>query len=382
MATAEQSEPDDSVLRQELAAIGVDADVDAVELVELTHNRLNQITEGVWQVRVGEFQAVLKTIVNRPGGDSEWQPSTVPTAWNYWRREAEVYSSGLNATYSDSGLRGPRTLHVSARDDSTVAIWMEAVQGTPGAQIDDDLIGELSYRLGRAQGAWRAAGRPLPSWASKRFLRDYIGSKRLGWELLESDDGWSQPLIAKCFPKGLREGANRLRRDREWLLAIMEQTPRTCAHLDVWPNNVLVADDGDLVLVDWAFVGDGALGEDVGNLVPDAVFDRFVPAERLSALASVALTRYLDGLGDAGWNGDERLVRLAFYASAVKYDWLVPLLLERADQQQYDYGGLDPVDPEERYRERGAALLELTSWADQARRILRQAPSLLPGVAA
>lgn len=373
---------DELVARQELAALGVDAEEVTLEFEELTHNRLNQITDGVWRVRAGRFEAVLKTVVNRPGTDTHWQPSTLPTAWNYWRREAEVYSSGLNASYSDAGLRGPRTLQVVERDDATVAIWMEAVQGTSGAEMDDRLMDELSYRLGRAQGAWRVEGRPLPPWASRHFLRDYIGSKPVGWALLDSDECWRRPLVAKCFPKELREGANRLHRDREWLLAVMEQAPRTCAHLDVWPNNVVFADDGDHVLVDWAFVGDGALGEDVGNLVPDAVFDRFVRAERLPALAAHALERYLDGLGDAGWDGDERLVRLAFHASAVKYDWLVPLLLERADQEQFDYGGVDPVDPADRYRERGSALLELTRWAEEARRIVRATPSLLPGVAA
>lgn len=35
---------------------------------------------------------------------------------------------------------------------------------------------------------------------------------------------------------------------------------------------------GESVLVDWAFTGDGALGEDVGHHIPDSVFDPFLPA--------------------------------------------------------------------------------------------------------
>jgi hypothetical protein len=58
---------------------------------------------------------------------------------------------------------------------------------------------------------------------------------------------------------------------------------------------------------------------------------------------------------------------------AVKYDWLVPLSLERADQQQLDYGGLDPLDPEDRYRERGLAMLELVRRAEEPRRMLPNA---------
>ena len=157
----------------------------------------------------------------------------------------------------------------------------------------------------------------------------------------------------------------------------MEQLPRTLAHLDVWPNNVIFADDGDAVLVDWAFVGDGALGEDVGNLAPDAVFDRFIAAARLPDLADRCLDRYLDGLAAGGWTGDARLVRLGFFASAIKYDWLVPLMLALADDEQLDYGGARRVEAAERYRERGLALLELTRWAERARRLVRDHPSLV-----
>ena len=53
----------------------------------------------------------------------------------------------------------------------------------------------------------------------------------------------------------------------------MERLPRAVCHLDVWPNNIIRRAAGEIVLVDWAFAGDGALGEDIGNLVPDCVFD-------------------------------------------------------------------------------------------------------------
>ncbi|MGY4769888.1 hypothetical protein ACXC9Q_23470 (plasmid) [Kribbella sp. CWNU-51] len=51
---------------------------------------------------------------------------------------------------------------------------------------------------------------------------------------------------------------------------------------------------GELALFDWAFTGDGALGEDVGNHIPDAVFDLFWPAERLPELAETCIANYLD----------------------------------------------------------------------------------------
>ena len=70
-------------------------------------------------------------------------------------------------------------------------------------------------------------------------------------------------------------------------------------------------------MLDWAFTGDGALGEDVGNYIPDAALDLFWPADRLPELAEACVDNYLDGLRETGWRGDPDVVRLAVHASCV-----------------------------------------------------------------
>ena len=104
------------------------------------------------------------------------------------------------------------------------------------------------------------------------------------------------------------------------------------------------------MLVDWAFAGTAALGEDVGNLVPDSVFDLLVPSSRLPALAAAVTEAYVVGVADSPWGGDERLALLGMRASAVKYHWLAPLMLAQADREAHpDYGGVGTVDPHVRY---------------------------------
>ncbi|GAA2210970.1 hypothetical protein GCM10009850_064290 [Nonomuraea monospora] len=127
--------------------------------------------------------------------------------------------------------------------------------------------------------------------------------------------------------------------------------------------------DGGIVLLDWAFAGDGALGEDVGNYVPDSVFDLYVPAARLPELDAAVCGGYLRGLREAGWRGHERLVRLAVCASAVKYDWLVPRMLRHLDRQPVGYGGQATVEAARLFGERGATMMFLAGWADEARRL-------------
>jgi hypothetical protein len=143
----------------------------------------------------------------------------------------------------------------------------------------------FAYSLGLAQGSIAITGsaRDHPS-LTGRFLRDYVPSKHLDRSLLYSDETWRLPLVRDNFPSGLRRELIRLHEEREWFFSVMERLPRTLCHLDVWPNNLFAGKDGTFTLVDWSFVGEGALGEDVGNLVPDSISDLFVPARKLADL--------------------------------------------------------------------------------------------------
>lgn len=126
---------------------------------------------------------------------------------------------------------------------------------------------------------------------------------------------------------------------------------------------------GEVVLLDWAFAGDGAVGEDLGNHVPDAALDLFWPVERLPELDAACTGAHLEGLRESGWSGEADLVRLGTTASVVKYAWLLPLMLARAgeaEQRAYQRS----VDAERLYAQRGIALTFLVGWCDEALEIL------------
>ena len=176
-------------------------------------------------------------------------------------------------------------------------------------------------------------------------------------------------MIADCWPPGLRAGWQRLTAHRERLLDAMEALPRVLCHLDAWVSNVVRRPGGTFVLLDWAFSGDGALGEDLGNWIPDAALDLFWPATRLAELEHRCADAYLHGLRNAGWTGSDRDVRLAVTASCVKYSWLVPLMLARASEaQQQAYHR--PADARVLYSQRGIVLAHLVGWCDEALALL------------
>jgi hypothetical protein len=222
----------------------------------LTHNPLNGVTAGVWR----QGTVVHKVLTKRREAPPHWASSEDPRHWNYWRREALVYETGLPERL---GLGAPRLLELTETPEGDVELVLEHVEGRHSGALGVEDLEATAAVLGRAQGR---ADVPDEPWLSRRFLRDYSGSRLVDWTLLDDDEAWAQPLMREHFDDALRRDLVQLHRDRERLLALIEGLPRTVCHLDVWPNNLIRRAGGEVAFVDWAFAGDGALGEDVGNL--------------------------------------------------------------------------------------------------------------------
>ena len=248
-------------------------------------------TRGVWLVRAGDEAAVLKLVQHDPTGHPRWPVAAEPEHPYYWRREVCAYETGFLER-----LFAPHCLACVERADGSVALWLEALT-EPARTIAR--YGRAARRLGRVQGAF-ADALPDEPWLSRHWLRAYLDLR-----------------IEMTGPRS---------DEREAALRALEAGPQTLCHLDFYPGN-LFWDGEEPVLIDWAYCGIGALGEDPGNFVPDALLDGFVPAEQADELERAVWDGYLAGLADAGWRGDERTVHFAFAATAwLKYEWLRPAL--------------------------------------------------------
>lgn len=353
-----------------LSRLGVDPA--GVTAEALPHNRW--LSPGVWQIRTGSGQrAVLKyTQSGRSRGETAWDAHWTagdldPHRWTYWRREPLAYQSDLPGAYRGSGITAPGCLGVHL-GEADATLLLEWVDGRPGEFWPPADFRPAAEALGRAQAPF-LLGRELPPvpWLSQGFLRSYSTEKPAPWELLDDDEVWQHPVVRATFPDGLREGVLLVHASRERLYQISEALPRTLCHLDFWPKNLLRRPDGQIVLLDWAFAGVGAVGEDAGNVVPDSVFDHFVPAAEMPDLEQAVFESYLAGLREAGWDDDPRLVRLGMWSSAVKYDWLAAFTLSQVSlERQYRYGGEGEVDASFKFLERSRALLFNAQWARQA----------------
>jgi hypothetical protein len=303
-------------------------------------------TRGIWRVQVGERTAVLKLIGHARGGHANWQSGDDPAHWYYWRREVLAFETGLLAGLP-GGLRAPECHAIVERGDGNVALWLEDLGDTSASTWTVDRYGLAARHLGPTQGGY--LGRvPLPAdeWLSRNWMRTYLLQRDGDLELLDDPAVWSDPRVASWFPEPVADAAKAMRADQSVFLETLDRMPRTLCHLDLHPAN-LFADSGaddTTVAIDWSFVGLGAIGEDAGNLVPDAVLDFHVPPSRIDELHETVASGYAAGLRDAGWRGSIDDVRRAMASTmAAKYAWILPALLRGAAEGRELVNGR-PID--------------------------------------
>ena len=150
------------------------------------------------------------------GDHRSWSASNDPRHWNYWRREAYVYGSGLAQVWQRYGIRAPRLLECVERPDGDVALWLEDVPGEPATAWTLARHVDHAHRLGAAQGAV-GAGEDAPGSRSASCGSTTAG-KTTGEDLLDDRRGVAAPPGPRHFPPGLREDMVRLHHDREWFL--------------------------------------------------------------------------------------------------------------------------------------------------------------------
>ncbi len=333
----------------------------------LRHNAGNAATGGVWRVIGSVRSAVVK--VSRPPsgtatGSPAWQTSAEPSHWNFWRREALAYGSGVARAYADAGILAPEVLDVVERPDGAVELWLAEVPGSPGMSWPVTRLGRFAYELGVAQAGFVGRVPDLP-WLSRDWLAQYVACGPAS-QVPSGGSIWEHP-VAAAWTAADRDAVRRLWARRDTVVARAGLTPRTLCHLDVWPNN-LVDDGGRSTLFDWAFVGSGGLGEDVANLIVDSVADGLIATSLLPEIDAAVTSGYLDGLRAGGWRGRPDAVRTAIaVAGAAKYCWFSPAALGRAVRGSYGpsaYG--QDRDPDSAMRRLSPLVRLLADWSKTA----------------
>jgi phosphotransferase family enzyme len=240
-----------------------------------------------------------------------------PEGWDYWKREALAYSSGALRVLP-GGVVAPRCFGAVEHGVQGTWLWLEDVKEESENAWSVDDYRAAARHLGGFNGSYTSE-RPIPaeSWWSRRWLRGYAESATS--MLTELPALMRHPLIRRLFPDHSVDQIKRLWTERATLLRVLDQLPQTFCHLDAIRRNLFRrsgADRRQTVLVDWAFAGTGAVGQELAALVVGTVLLYGLEPGDLPKLERTALAGYMQGLKKVGWQGDEHVVRLGFAASA------------------------------------------------------------------
>ncbi len=193
-------------------------------------------TVGLWRTVLGERPVVVKRLgAPGPGDPAELTDPGHPA---YWRRAADVATSGL--VDRTPGLRAPLTAVEEDHDGITlVQEWVEdgAVSGLFAAH---------------AMGRFAAAELPESSWLARDQLRHRM-------RRVERHGGWR--TLARTT---VADVADHLWGRRGVLLDELEALPHVPQHGDPTVANLPGREGDDVLAVDWATLGRGPVGADLG----------------------------------------------------------------------------------------------------------------------
>ena len=104
------------------------------------------------------------------------------------------------------------------------------------------------------------------------------------------------------------------------LLEAFEQLPVCFCHHDAFRRNLFAqqneAGSPSTVAIDWAYVGFGRVGEEVGITTANNLIWMEVATDKAKELDQSIFSGYIEGLQAAGWKGDVRLARLGYTVNA------------------------------------------------------------------
>jgi Phosphotransferase enzyme family len=316
------------------------------------------------------WSLVLK-VVPTPSSDDE------PSAWRYGRRELLAYQSGLLADLP-AGLKAPRCFGVDEHSGGGGWLWLEEIADAATGRWPHERFTAVAHKLGTFSAAYRT-GRPLPeyAWLSQGWFRSIVTTATSA--ITQLPTLLDHPFLLPALPGDTASRVLHVWDERETFFTALDQLPQTFCHLDAFPRNLFVRHDSSgqihIKAIDWEYAGTSALGAELAPLVGGSLLFDETDLATVDELEAAVFTSYLDGLGDAGWWGDQQLVRLGYMLALVlHYVFLeVNVLVEGTHNEAFRQFAEQLLNrPYAKILDRTAVFLDfLLVRADEARQELR-----------
>jgi hypothetical protein len=331
-------------------------------VVPLSHEKIIDTTGGLFcfsgqcqsHKGIQSWKVVMKCINHSDDPDEDQR------VWYYWQREILAFQSGL-LTQLPPGVRAPR-FYGTTQNENNTWLWMEYIQETTSKQWSLEDFGRAAYQLGRFQGRY-LVGTSLPDqpWLTQSFFRN-VWDKEGRWSRFmdptSTENAWQSPITQRGFDDRQKSRVLQLLEEKGRFFDANDRLPQVLCHNDasrrnfMWSRSAKTGEE-ELIGIDWAFSGIGAVGNDLGQLVGTSLF--FFEYSPLNAemLEAAQLEGYLAGLAENNIHLDARLVRLgylislAFWMGAMLPGWAAVMLAPNSEfnvQAMYGHNAEDVLE--------------------------------------
>ncbi len=231
-------------------------------------------------------------------------------------------------------------------------------------------------------------GLPLPNypWLTIKFLRGWVRyfTDETQLQIVRDPVTWQHPLVQCAFPTPIGERFLKLVAKSNLLVDMVERLPQVFCHMDANCGNLFARRDVDghdqTVLIDWALTGFNGVGCELGQLIWGSIPKRVLKCEA-GRLEALVFENYLVGLREAGWYGDETIVRFGYMAylfcnlGTIRMGRILALALDEAQHSKLEEEQHRPITGI--LEEEGATLYSLLDRGEEALGMLDKVSALL-----
>ncbi len=246
----------------------------------------------------------------------------------YWKREVLAYQSGELAGLPGK-LAAPYFFGIYTFSEKVIGLWLEYVADDFVSNWSLEHYGIVARYLGEFNGTFLTMRQsPESIWLSREWFHQIVEDD-LTIDMIERlRQPHDQPAVRHWFKEGNDTRILQLWDEREMFIKALDRLPQTLVHRDAFRRNLFIKHD-QVVAIDWAQIGIDAIGVELVSLVISSCFHSEFRIGNIRELAHEVFDAYLQGLADAGWHGEPRLVRLGFTAGSamvggLSYVWFDP----------------------------------------------------------
>jgi hypothetical protein len=265
------------------------------------------------QGRLGNVEKPWSLVLKILKQPAEEQP---PSDYFYWKRELLAAQSQWLA-HLPAPVRAQR-IYAAVEEAGFAWLWMEHVQDS---LIHSWTLNDYAFaarQLGQWHGTFLAgAVQPTEPWLCHDHIRSWLSGDN-------AEDGWDNAEIQASFSSDTHARHQALWADLERFLSALNHLPQVFSHYDFQRRNLFMCKTEDhqdeIVAIDWAECGWGALGGDMHHLIVISTIFFDFEAEHVRELDTSAFAAYLDGLRSTGWSGELKQARLGYCIWAAAYN--------------------------------------------------------------